>query len=135
MQNHFGSLVIMRFFPWRFWIAEMRRFVFVINKTSKYLYQNLREESPFSYSLESCSQYTACLVVEIFFINLSAITKEISCRDNYVLFLFFERSVLSSSVCLYVLGLHKLKGDLEKLLRAVHCTLQFLSKLELRTHC
>ena len=30
------------------------------------LYQNLREESPFSYSLESCSQYTACLVVEIF---------------------------------------------------------------------
>ena len=44
----------------------MMRFVFVINKTSKYLYQNVRKESSFSYSLVSCDQYTACLVVEIF---------------------------------------------------------------------
>lgn len=101
----------------------MMRLVFVINKTIKYLYQNVREESSFSYSLVSCDQYTASLVVDIFFINLSAITKKISCRDNYVLFSFFESSVLSSSVWLYLLALHKLKGNLEKPLREVYRTL------------
>ena len=83
----------------------------------------MREESPFSYSLVSCGQYAACLVVEIFLSIYLQLPKKYQSEVIMCCSYFLKSSVLSSSVWLYLLALHKLKGNLEKPLREVYRTL------------